>query len=202
MFFFFQAEDGIRDRNVTGVQTCALPIFEARVSFADLGLKAKHVIRHLNGERLAAEALATVACAPTDELMEAFRAELFLNDLALKREAMVYASLRWYRDRAQIPTAESLAQARSLISRLHGGRSWDVVSQAMTRLGVGDEAVEKFVSTVAAAQDETSRRTATLFDSSRRVTLATADAEVGLVSAPKPPGEPRFATPRSEERRG
>src|SRR5699024_11286378 len=27
MFFFvFQAEDGLRDRNVTGVQTCALPI--------------------------------------------------------------------------------------------------------------------------------------------------------------------------------
>src|SRR5207249_6729312 len=26
--FFFQAEDGIRDRNVTGVQTCALPIFK------------------------------------------------------------------------------------------------------------------------------------------------------------------------------
>src|SRR5699024_11662762 len=27
--FFFQAEDGIRDRNVTGVQTCALPIYLA-----------------------------------------------------------------------------------------------------------------------------------------------------------------------------
>src|SRR5437868_15497141 len=27
--FFFQAEDGIRDRNVTGVQTCALPIYGA-----------------------------------------------------------------------------------------------------------------------------------------------------------------------------
>src|SRR5207247_6484381 len=26
-FFFFQAEDGIRDPLVTGVQTCALPIF-------------------------------------------------------------------------------------------------------------------------------------------------------------------------------
>src|SRR5437773_10929137 len=25
-YFFFQAEDGIRDRDVTGVQTCALPI--------------------------------------------------------------------------------------------------------------------------------------------------------------------------------
>src|SRR5256886_11365598 len=28
MFFFFQAEDGIRDLTVTGVQTCALPIFK------------------------------------------------------------------------------------------------------------------------------------------------------------------------------
>src|SRR5260370_24676864 len=26
IFFFFQAEDGIRDSSVTGVQTCALPI--------------------------------------------------------------------------------------------------------------------------------------------------------------------------------
>src|SRR5438046_3360129 len=28
VFFFFQAEDGIRDWSVTGVQTCALPIFK------------------------------------------------------------------------------------------------------------------------------------------------------------------------------
>src|SRR5439155_10418075 len=28
LFFFFQAEDGIRDGHVTGVQTCALPIFD------------------------------------------------------------------------------------------------------------------------------------------------------------------------------
>ena len=27
VFFFFQAEDGIRDYDVTGVQTCALPIY-------------------------------------------------------------------------------------------------------------------------------------------------------------------------------
>src|SRR2546430_11090788 len=29
-FFFFQAEDGIRDLTVTGVQTCALPILTHR----------------------------------------------------------------------------------------------------------------------------------------------------------------------------
>src|SRR5437879_9002996 len=35
LFFFFQAEDGIRDTSVTGVQTCALPILaEDRAEFA------------------------------------------------------------------------------------------------------------------------------------------------------------------------
>src|SRR5437870_13741536 len=33
--FFFQAEDGIRDGHVTGVQTCALPISLAVLAFAD-----------------------------------------------------------------------------------------------------------------------------------------------------------------------
>src|SRR6266851_7432969 len=35
-FFFFQAEDGIRDRDVTGVQTCALPISLNREDMKDL----------------------------------------------------------------------------------------------------------------------------------------------------------------------
>src|SRR5699024_6016933 len=38
-FFFFQAEDGIRDRNVTGVQTCALPICAENIESAKDELK-------------------------------------------------------------------------------------------------------------------------------------------------------------------
>src|SRR5207248_6303473 len=34
----FQAEDGIRDRTVTGVQTCALPIFPRAATAANAGL--------------------------------------------------------------------------------------------------------------------------------------------------------------------
>src|SRR5437879_8525725 len=30
--FFFQAEDGIRDTSVTGVQTCALPIYTKKIN--------------------------------------------------------------------------------------------------------------------------------------------------------------------------
>src|SRR5690606_40562928 len=33
LYFFFQAEDGIRDFHVTGVQTCALPISETAIGY-------------------------------------------------------------------------------------------------------------------------------------------------------------------------
>src|SRR5258708_19647913 len=36
MLFFFQAEDGIRDSSVTGVQTCALPISSRRRHTSEL----------------------------------------------------------------------------------------------------------------------------------------------------------------------
>src|SRR2546427_7879540 len=36
LFFFFQAEDGIRDLTVTGVQTCALPIYKDEYEVARL----------------------------------------------------------------------------------------------------------------------------------------------------------------------
>src|SRR5437763_2214082 len=38
LFFFFQAEDGIRDTSVTGVQTCALPIWI-------FGVRRREVVR-------------------------------------------------------------------------------------------------------------------------------------------------------------
>src|SRR5262249_56214742 len=37
LVFFFQAEDGIRDWSVTGVQTCALPILSGRLQRPWLG---------------------------------------------------------------------------------------------------------------------------------------------------------------------
>src|SRR5208282_395323 len=49
--FFFQAEDGIRDATVTGVQTCALPISAQRVRAA--GFQSRGVV----GENVAAGAV-------------------------------------------------------------------------------------------------------------------------------------------------
>src|SRR5690348_17639827 len=42
-FFFFQAEDGIRDGRVTGVQTCALPIYGTAAMMTANGFPASSV---------------------------------------------------------------------------------------------------------------------------------------------------------------
>src|SRR2546430_4509066 len=44
-FFFFQAEDGIRDLTVTGVQTCALPIFNKQGALSPE--EFEHVKQHV-----------------------------------------------------------------------------------------------------------------------------------------------------------
>src|SRR6266478_8256288 len=43
-YFFFQAEDGIRDLTVTGVQTCALPISKAQAELIEDMLDVSRII--------------------------------------------------------------------------------------------------------------------------------------------------------------
>src|SRR5689334_24542263 len=58
-FFFFQAEDGIRDGTVTGVQTCALPIYLGGPLNGDgrpagAGRRAPHRLYDADGRRVPA----------------------------------------------------------------------------------------------------------------------------------------------------
>src|SRR5258708_11389854 len=46
LFFFFQAEDGIRDDLVTRVQTCALPIYAARLVLIVEEDKARGIVKY------------------------------------------------------------------------------------------------------------------------------------------------------------
>src|SRR5699024_11825007 len=61
---FFQAEDGIRDRNVTGVQTCALPISLLLMNVTDplippLSLGIYTLLRHENEQQKAKSGIAS-----------------------------------------------------------------------------------------------------------------------------------------------
>ena len=53
VFFFFQAEDGIRDHCVTGVQTCALPIWNSANSFIFYGKSGEIATNRLSDQELA-----------------------------------------------------------------------------------------------------------------------------------------------------
>src|SRR2546430_6394825 len=50
-FFFFQAEDGIRDLTVTGVQTCALPISKTEDPESDLSQRLTPFLDQLDLSR-------------------------------------------------------------------------------------------------------------------------------------------------------
>src|SRR5690606_40245533 len=54
-YFFFQAEDGIRDFHVTGVQTCALPI-STRIVLEEYGLGERAEEINRRAARLAVDA--------------------------------------------------------------------------------------------------------------------------------------------------
>src|SRR5437762_13865198 len=53
-FFFFQAEDGIRDTSVTGVQTCALPICPSEKTPVKPLVRLSETVRMTNMARLIA----------------------------------------------------------------------------------------------------------------------------------------------------
>src|SRR2546430_11594114 len=70
VFFFFQAEDGIRDLTVTGVQTCALPIWRHRVGETEeVFLQLAVLFENLGAERAATGVLQRGALA-FGELLE------------------------------------------------------------------------------------------------------------------------------------
>src|SRR5437867_4919549 len=68
-FFFFQAEDGIRDRTVTGVQTCDLPISDVVAALVTLHrrLAAGRQARGWTAERRGAHAARDVADVRSEE---------------------------------------------------------------------------------------------------------------------------------------
>src|SRR5258707_7004886 len=81
VFFFFQAEDGIRDIGVTGVQTCALPIWRQsdqgqKVRAGSTALPRGRLPRYadfLNTERVTARPRARQP--PPMHILDIFRSE-------------------------------------------------------------------------------------------------------------------------------
>src|SRR5690554_8138725 len=122
MIFFFQAEDGIRDADVTGVQTCALPICSA---LARELWRLRRLRRHEHlRQRLTA--LPEASAGEARATAEALRCALALDDDHPHWQGFVAARQAHHegRDIALLLDHHLLAprdrEARRLISRMSG----------------------------------------------------------------------------------
>src|SRR5699024_9828882 len=115
-FFFFQAEDGIRDRNVTGVQTCALPICDAHAAVKNLRANGAKKLVMLTGDNYyAAEKVSNILG------LDEFHAEL------LPAEKMAYIENEQTNNRKVMMVGDGINDAPALalsevgVAMGHGG---------------------------------------------------------------------------------
>src|SRR5437762_12159988 len=101
-FFFFQAEDGIRDTSVTGVQTCALPIYLDELAGRRSRTPGAGLVRLLLASRV-------VHVVRTDEAME----EAALNVYERSEERRVGKECRSRGGREREEKIGRIAVARS-----------------------------------------------------------------------------------------
>src|ERR1019366_3583599 len=100
--FFFQAEDGIRDWSVTGVQTCALPLYFGRCESAAMNaLGAEHQLGE--GQR---EQRGDFRAAPVAARRHIVEGGVRCGHALFKPATRACASIDWT---AKIPPAESRA---------------------------------------------------------------------------------------------
>src|SRR5699024_11673822 len=93
--FFFQAEDGIRDRNVTGVQTCALPILFLAYGYVGMGPYGGGQAEYLRVP------FADYNCVPLPAGEEHETDFAMLADRSEERRVGKKCSSRWGRDEEQ-----------------------------------------------------------------------------------------------------
>src|SRR5207248_6789657 len=91
---FFQAEDGIRDRTVTGVQTCALPISTLEASRTDV-LAADAAIKTAAADLVRAQADEEKAKLDYGRAQGLFKAELIAkSEYDMRKNEIGRASCR------------------------------------------------------------------------------------------------------------
>src|SRR5205085_7840924 len=103
-FFFFQAEDGIRDLTVTGVQTCALPIYLARHLATDTYPESHNVAPQMTSE------IRTASGASARNTPAAVATPLPPRKRSEERRVGKECRSRWAPDHTKRKTSESIAR--------------------------------------------------------------------------------------------
>ena len=126
---------------------------EAHVTMRDLGLGlldiAPSLEKEVTARRLTSEILGSRVFA------RALRAELWMNELSLKSEALRLGALQFFAQRglsAGPPTKAELDDARRAVTRLRMAMQWSVARSDLRDLGVSDGEVDAMVHDLALAR--------------------------------------------------
>src|SRR5207248_5696005 len=109
LLFFFQAEDGIRDRTVTGVQTCALPIFPEILVKPNHPAIARVVVTSDRGDARAKHVAAVnfkisyPTLSPQHDATQPARVALVNRSRRMDPASVVRQIERWRRPRSESP---------------------------------------------------------------------------------------------------
>jgi ribosomal protein S12 methylthiotransferase accessory factor len=168
---------------------------EVRVTMRDLGLLADTVTRELSLEIARAARIGELVRTSDERLLEALRHELFVNDLALKRETMRCASLRALADSCPASARGTSDRAR-VLADLDMDGSKSSVRRRFAEFGVTDDEINQFIVTVSRARDHVSLLCAPA--AAPVAAWLNGDRQFGLASAVKAGSELRFSVPIDE----
>lgn len=174
---------------------------EARVTLGDLGLDEQSLDDTCAREAAARTLVRRLVTEDAGAFRRALRADLFLDELALKREVMRLGALRSFaRTAEEPPTPGERAEAKRVLCKVNGAFHFSELQRRWAAFGLEDPiAHEAFVDLLARAR-RAARPLAEAMTGQRRPPTSSAEGPHcrSLERCPKPAGERRFCLPLTQ----
>ncbi len=127
---------------------------EAHITMRDLGLGLMDVAGSLRAEVATRRLVTGFAKHPTPGFRRALRAQLWADELALKREVLRLGAVAYFAELAgdTVPTETELEDARRCVTRLRRQMQWHHVLEDLAELGLSKEDIDSVVLQLARAR--------------------------------------------------
>lgn len=174
---------------------------EVHVTTRDLGLGLEDLGERCGEEASARAVMRAIAYGGSEAFLKALRAELFMNDLALKRETMRLSSLLLLSDdgrRSGPVSPGEREEAQGWMVARHR-LVWALLTERFESQGIERADVDRFVEALALARRAARRAaTPTPRGAPSSEPAATSDIRIVLQPSPKAAGDPRHGMPMAD----
>ncbi len=180
---------------------------EAHVTMRDLGLGLEDAADAIEREVSVRARIESEAQKPSRKLLKAIRAQLWMDGIGLKREALRLGALSYFAAEGALqgaPRPDELIEAQRTMARLRSTFRWATVRSELARLGVSAAECDAMATRLALARRGAMPTITRLDRPPANAGAPTARAEswrsggMAIVSSRKAPGSLRFSMAESE----